>query len=168
MGAESHRHYDGRVRDFTTINLFGAFWSSRFVLPDILASGKGTILLASATGALRGMPGLASFSPWKFGLRSLCQIITREYQSKGTYAVNIVVDGRVSLSAEGDAESRLRNTRDLEGCTCLKRLDCLVCTGLACVALCNLTMQCHTLLRAFLQVVDHSTDQQSRCSAHSH
>jgi hypothetical protein len=41
------------------------------------------------------MPGLASFSPWKFRLRSLCQINTREYQSKGTYAVNIVVDGRV-------------------------------------------------------------------------
>jgi NAD(P)-dependent dehydrogenase (short-subunit alcohol dehydrogenase family) len=81
--------------NLTKINLFGAFWSSRFVLPDILASGKGTILFASATGALRGMPGLASFSPWRFGLRSLCQIITREYQSKRTYAVNIVVDGRV-------------------------------------------------------------------------
>jgi NAD(P)-dependent dehydrogenase (short-subunit alcohol dehydrogenase family) len=106
--------------NFTKINLFGAFWSSRFVLPEFLASGKGTILFASATVALRVMPGLASFSPWKSGLRSLCQIITREYQSKGTYAVNIVVDGRVSLSAEGDAESRLRNTRDLEGCTCLK------------------------------------------------
>ncbi|KAH7126795.1 hypothetical protein B0J11DRAFT_526501 [Dendryphion nanum] len=81
--------------NFTKINLFGAFWSSKHVLPDMLAAGKGTILFTSATGALRGMPGLASFSPGKFGLRSLCQIITREYQAKGIHAVNIIVDGPV-------------------------------------------------------------------------
>lgn len=81
--------------NFTKINLFGAFWSSKCVLPDMLTAGKGTILFTSATGALRGMPGLASFSPGKFGLRSLCQIITREYQSKGIHAVNVIVDGPV-------------------------------------------------------------------------
>ncbi|KAJ8116858.1 hypothetical protein OPT61_g1805 [Boeremia exigua] len=81
--------------NFTKINLFGAFWSSKCVLPDMLAAGKGTILFTSATGALRGMPGLASFSPGKFGLRSLCQVLTREYQSKGIHSVNIIVDGPV-------------------------------------------------------------------------
>ena len=53
--------------NFTKINLFGAFWSTKCVLPDMLAAGKGTILFTGATGALRGMPGLASFSPGKFG-----------------------------------------------------------------------------------------------------
>ncbi|KAG8162559.1 hypothetical protein KVR01_008324 [Diaporthe batatas] len=81
--------------NFTKINLFGAFWSSKCVLPDMLAAGKGTILFTSATAALRGMPGLASFSPGKFGLRSLCQVIAREYQSRGIHAVNIIVDGPV-------------------------------------------------------------------------
>jgi NAD(P)-dependent dehydrogenase (short-subunit alcohol dehydrogenase family) len=81
--------------DFTKINLFGAFWCTKCVLPDMLAASNGTILFTSATGALRGMPGLASFSPGKFGLRSLCQIITREYQGKGIHAVNIIVDGPV-------------------------------------------------------------------------
>jgi NAD(P)-dependent dehydrogenase (short-subunit alcohol dehydrogenase family) len=42
--------------NFTKINLFGAFWSSKCVLPDMLAAGSGTILFTSATGALRGMP----------------------------------------------------------------------------------------------------------------
>ncbi|KAF2009026.1 NAD(P)-binding protein [Aaosphaeria arxii CBS 175.79] len=81
--------------NFTKINLFGAFWSCKCVLPDMLVAGKGTILFTSATGALRGMPGLASFSPGKFGLRSLCQVLTREYQSRGIHSVNIIVDGPV-------------------------------------------------------------------------
>jgi NAD(P)-dependent dehydrogenase (short-subunit alcohol dehydrogenase family) len=116
--------------NFTKINLFGAFWSSKLVIPDMLAAGKGTILFTSATGALRGMPGLASFSPGKFGLRSLCQIITREYQAKGIHAVNIIVDGPVDGKLIGgvfrrqwertgqtdkaaDAESYLVQPRDL-------------------------------------------------------
>jgi len=81
--------------NFTKINLFGAFWSTKYVLPDMLAAGKGTIIFTGATGSLRGNPGLSSFSPGKFGLRSLAQIITREYQAKGIHAAHIVVDGPV-------------------------------------------------------------------------
>ncbi|KNG44981.1 nad(P)-binding protein [Stemphylium lycopersici] len=92
--------------NFTKINLFGAFWASKLVLPDMLAAGKGTILFTSATGALRGMPGLASFSPGKFGLRSLCQVITREYQAKGIHAVNIIVDGPVDGKLIGGVMKR--------------------------------------------------------------
>ncbi|KAF3039452.1 hypothetical protein E8E11_004270 [Didymella keratinophila] len=92
--------------NFTKINLFGAFWSSKCVLPDMLAAGKGTVLFTSATGALRGMPGLSSFSPGKFGLRSLCQVITREYQSQGVHAVNIIVDGPVDGKLIGGVRRR--------------------------------------------------------------
>ncbi|KIH93811.1 short-chain type dehydrogenase [Sporothrix brasiliensis 5110] len=81
--------------NFVKINLFGAFWSVKCVLPDMLKVGKGTIICTGATGSLRGMPGLSSFSPGKFGLRSLCQIITREYQSNGIHAAHIIVDGPV-------------------------------------------------------------------------
>ncbi|KAI4604885.1 hypothetical protein J4E83_010933 [Alternaria metachromatica] len=92
--------------NFTKINLFGAFWASKLVIPDMLAAGRGTILFTSATGALRGMPGLASFSPGKFGLRSLCQVITREYQAKGVHAVNIIVDGPVDGKLIGGVMKR--------------------------------------------------------------
>lgn len=77
---------------FTKINLFGAFWATKCVLPDMLAAGKGTILYTGATGSLRGNPGLSSFSPGKFGLRSLSQVVTREYQEKGIHAAHIIVD----------------------------------------------------------------------------
>jgi NADP-dependent 3-hydroxy acid dehydrogenase YdfG len=92
--------------NFTKINLFGAFWSTKCVLPDMLAAGKGTILFTGATGALRGMPGLSSFSPGKFGLRSLCQIITREYQAKGIHAAHIIVDGPVDGKLIGGVRRR--------------------------------------------------------------
>lgn len=92
--------------NFTKINLFGAFWSSKLVIPDMLAAGTGTILFTSATGALRGMPGLSSFSPGKFGLRSLCQIITREYQAKGIHAAHVIIDGPVDGKLIGGVVKR--------------------------------------------------------------
>jgi NADP-dependent 3-hydroxy acid dehydrogenase YdfG len=92
--------------NFTKINLFGAFWSTKAVLPDMLAAEKGTIIFTGATGSLRGMPGLSSFSPGKFGLRSLAQIITREYQSKGIHGAHLVVDGPVDGKLIGGVTRR--------------------------------------------------------------
>lgn len=80
---------------FTKINLFGAFWASKCALPDMLAAKRGTIIFTGATGSLRGMPGLSSFSPGKFGLRSLAQVLTREYQSMGIHVAHLIIDGPV-------------------------------------------------------------------------
>jgi NADP-dependent 3-hydroxy acid dehydrogenase YdfG len=91
---------------FTKINLFGAFWSSKCVLPDMLAAEKGTIIFTGATGSLRGMPGLSSFSPGKFGLRSLAQVLTREYQSKGIHVAHLVIDGPVDGKLIGGVKRR--------------------------------------------------------------
>ncbi|KAL2072651.1 hypothetical protein VTL71DRAFT_11994 [Oculimacula yallundae] len=92
--------------NFTKINLFGAFWSVKCVLPDMLAKGEGTVIFTGATGSLRGSPGLSSFSPGKFGLRSLAQIITREYQEKGIHAAHLVVDGPVDGKLIGGVTRR--------------------------------------------------------------
>jgi NADP-dependent 3-hydroxy acid dehydrogenase YdfG len=92
--------------NFTKINLFGAFWSSKCVLPDMLSAERGTIIFTGATGSLRGAAGLSSFSPGKFGLRSLAQIITREYQSKGIHAAHLIVDGPVDGKLIGGVTRR--------------------------------------------------------------
>ncbi|KAF7588260.1 hypothetical protein BBP40_005946 [Aspergillus hancockii] len=42
---------------FTRINMFGAFFAAKCVLPDMLAVGKGTIIFTGATGSIRGSPG---------------------------------------------------------------------------------------------------------------
>ncbi len=100
--------------NFTKINLFGAFWSTKCVLPDMLAAGKGTIIYTGATGSLRGSPGLSSFSPGKFGLRSLAQIVTREYQERGIHAGHIIVDTPVDGKLIG-GWSRRKWAREGEG-----------------------------------------------------
>jgi short-subunit dehydrogenase len=72
----------------------------------MLAAGKGTIIFTGATGSLRGMPGLSSFSPGKFGLRSLAQVLTREYQSKGIHVGHLIVDGPVDGKLIGGVTRR--------------------------------------------------------------
>ncbi|KAB8074888.1 hypothetical protein BDV29DRAFT_115163 [Aspergillus leporis] len=106
---------------FTRINMFGAFFAAKCVLPDMLAAGKGTIIFTGATGSIRGSPGLSSFSPGKFGLRALSQIITREFQSKGVHAAHLIVDGPVQSDIIG---GWLRNRWEKEGETeKLKEMD---------------------------------------------
>ncbi|KAI9373641.1 hypothetical protein BJX61DRAFT_374885 [Aspergillus egyptiacus] len=87
--------------NFTRINLFGAFFASKLVLPDMLARGSGTIIFTGATGSIRGSAGLSSFSPGKFGLRALSQIITREFQGQGIHAAHVIVDGPVESDLVG-------------------------------------------------------------------
>jgi NADP-dependent 3-hydroxy acid dehydrogenase YdfG len=91
---------------FIKINLFGAFWSTKCVLPDMLAAGRGTIIYTGATGSLRGVAGLSSFSPGKFGLRSLSQVVTREYQNRGIHVAHLIVDGMVDGKLMGAVRRR--------------------------------------------------------------
>ncbi|KAH7175241.1 putative short-chain type dehydrogenase [Dactylonectria macrodidyma] len=87
---------------FTRTNMFGAFFAAKCVLPDMLAAKSGTIIFTGATGSVRGSVGLSSFSPAKFGLRALSQIITREFQSKGIHAAHVIVDGPVQSDIIGN------------------------------------------------------------------
>lgn len=53
-----------------------------------------------------GSSGMSSFSPGKFGVRSLCQIIAREPQAKGIHAVHVIIDGPVGSDIVGDLVKR--------------------------------------------------------------
>ncbi|KAL4884841.1 hypothetical protein BJY04DRAFT_180880 [Aspergillus karnatakaensis] len=92
--------------NFTRINLFGAFFATKCVLPDMLERSAGTIIFTGATGSIRGSAGLSSFSPGKFGLRSLSQIIAREFQSRGIHAAHVLVDGPVESDIVGGVVRR--------------------------------------------------------------
>lgn len=86
---------------FTRINMMGAFFALRAVLPDMLAAGAGTVIFTGATGSIRGSPGLGAFSPAKFGLRALSQMVAREFQPRGVHAVHVIVDGPVESDLIG-------------------------------------------------------------------
>ncbi|KAL2865228.1 uncharacterized protein BJX67DRAFT_186307 [Aspergillus lucknowensis] len=108
---------------FTKINLFGAFYAAKCVLPDMLAKGAGTIIFTGATGSIRGSAGLSSFSPGKFGLRSLSQIITREFQSRGIHAAHLIVDGPVESDLVGGVVRRRWEREGEAGSEKLKEKD---------------------------------------------
>lgn len=78
------------------INCMGAFLGAKEVLPAMIAAGRGTILLTSATAALRGSARFSCLSVGKFGLRSLSQSLAREYGPSGIHVASVVVDGLIN------------------------------------------------------------------------
>ncbi|MEM7080270.1 MAG: SDR family NAD(P)-dependent oxidoreductase [Pseudomonadota bacterium] len=87
------------------------------VCPSMEKRGKGTILVTSATAAVRGNKGQHSHAAAMGGRRMLCQSLNAEFSPKGIHVAHIIVDGAVDapdtlgkmLGAERFAE--LRETR---------------------------------------------------------
>jgi NAD(P)-dependent dehydrogenase (short-subunit alcohol dehydrogenase family) len=77
------------------VNCTGAFLAAKQVLPDMLARGRGTILLTGATASLRGSAGYACLAVGKFGLRALAQSMARELGPRGIHVAHVVIDGQI-------------------------------------------------------------------------
>lgn len=84
------------------INCFGAFLSSKLVLPSMLKSKKGTIIFTGATASIRGSAEFSLLAVGKFGLRALAQSIAREFGPKGIHVAHVIIDGQI---AEPDSSS---------------------------------------------------------------
>lgn len=57
--------------------------------------GKGSILVTSATAAMRGNATQHSHAAAMAGRRMLCQSLNAEFSSKGIHVAHIIVDGAV-------------------------------------------------------------------------
>lgn len=99
---------------------FALFRAASCVCPLMVNRGKGTILVTSATAAMRGNGGQHSHASAMAAKRLLCQSLNAEFASKGIHVAHIVVDGSVDapdtlgkmLGAERFAE--LRETKGAE------------------------------------------------------
>jgi NAD(P)-dependent dehydrogenase (short-subunit alcohol dehydrogenase family) len=74
---------------------FGLFRLASAVFPLMEARGKGTLLVTSATAAMRGNGGQHSHAAAMGGRRMLCQTLNAEFAPKGIHVVHIVIDGAV-------------------------------------------------------------------------
>ncbi|MEM1150397.1 MAG: SDR family NAD(P)-dependent oxidoreductase [Pseudomonadota bacterium] len=74
---------------------FGLFRLAREVCPLMEARGSGTILVTSATAAVRGNGGQHSHAAAMGGRRMLCQTLNAEFASKGIHVAHILIDGAV-------------------------------------------------------------------------
>ncbi len=74
---------------------FGLFRLATTVCPQMIERGKGTILVTSATAAVRGNAGQHSHAAAMGGRRMLCQTLNAELAPKGIHVAHILIDGAV-------------------------------------------------------------------------
>ncbi len=74
---------------------FGLFRLAKVVVPLMEERGGGTILVTSATAAVRGNAGQHSHAAAMGGRRMLCQTLNAEYAPKGIHVAHILIDGAV-------------------------------------------------------------------------
>ena len=77
------------------IATLGLFRTAKVLCPLMEKRGKGTILVTSATAAMRGNKTQHSHASAMGGRRMLCQSLNAEFASKGIHVAHIVVDGAV-------------------------------------------------------------------------
>ena len=74
---------------------FGLFRVAKVLVPLMVERGHGTILVTSATAAVRGNSGQHSHTAAMAGRRLLCQSLNAEYAARGVHVVHILIDGAV-------------------------------------------------------------------------
>ena len=74
---------------------FALFRAASTVCPLMEERGKGTILVTSATAAMRGNKGQHSHAAAMGGRRMLCQTLNAEFGPKGVHIAHILMDGSV-------------------------------------------------------------------------
>ena len=77
---------------------FGLFRTANSVCPHMVQRGKGTILVTSATAAIRGNREQHSHAAAMGGRRMLCQSLNAEFSAKGIHVVHVLIDGRIVRS----------------------------------------------------------------------
>ena len=77
------------------LGCFGLYRLARCLFPKMVERGSGTLLVTSATAALRGNAGQHSHAAAMAGRRMLCQSLNAEFASQGIHVAHILVDGSV-------------------------------------------------------------------------
>ncbi len=73
----------------------GLFRLASAVCPLMVARGSGTLLVTSATAAVRGNAGQHSHAAAMGGRRMLCQSLNAEFGRQGLHIAHILIDGAV-------------------------------------------------------------------------
>ena len=74
---------------------FGLFRLAHAILPGMAARGRGTLLVTSATAAMRGNARQHSHAAAMGGRRMLCQSLNAEFAPKGVHVAHVLIDGPV-------------------------------------------------------------------------
>jgi NAD(P)-dependent dehydrogenase (short-subunit alcohol dehydrogenase family) len=81
------------------VNVLGLMVAGQAVVPDMLARGRGAIVVTGATASLRGNVRTAAFASAKAGQRALAQSMARHLGPKGVHVGYVIVDGVIDLAS---------------------------------------------------------------------
>ncbi len=77
------------------LGTFGLFRLAQAVLPRMVQRGGGTLIVTSATAAVRGNAGQHSHAAAMGGRRMLCQTLNAEFAPQGIHIAHVLIDGPV-------------------------------------------------------------------------
>ncbi len=77
------------------LGTFGLYRIAFNLFPRMAERGGGTLLVTSATAAMRGNAGQASHAAAMGGRRMLCQSLNAEFAAQGIHVAHILIDGAV-------------------------------------------------------------------------
>lgn len=80
---------------------FGGFLVAQTAGRQMVARGRGTILLTGATASLRGSARFLNLAIGKFGLRAVAQSFARDLGPKGVHVAHIIIDGQIESDRPG-------------------------------------------------------------------
>jgi len=89
------------------VNLTGAFYASRAVLPGMLAVGWGRILNIASTAARAGFPYVAAYVASKHGLLGLTRALAMELATSGI-TVNAICPGYAATELTWESARRIQ------------------------------------------------------------
>jgi 3-dehydrosphinganine reductase len=72
-------------RDQMELNYFGVLNAVRCVVPSMVQRGSGSVVAVASTAALIGVYGLAAYSPSKFAVRGLMEVLRAELRPHGIH-----------------------------------------------------------------------------------
>src|SRR5215470_6679588 len=81
------------------VNALGLLLCGQAVVPDMLAAGRGAVIVTGATASLRGGANFAAFAPAKAAQRALAQSMSRSLGPQGVHVALVIVDGVIDIPA---------------------------------------------------------------------
>jgi NAD(P)-dependent dehydrogenase (short-subunit alcohol dehydrogenase family) len=97
---------------------FALFRLASSLCPRMAARGGGTLLVTSATAAVRGNAGQHSHAAAMGGRRMLCQTLNAEFAPQGIHVAHVLIDGAVDAPdtlGKMLGEERFQQLREAQG-----------------------------------------------------
>ena len=88
------------------VNTTSLLYLARALVPDMIAAGRGAIMVTGNTSSHRGVPNYALFAPTKAAQRVLAESMARDLGPKGVHVGYITIDAAIDATWLGDKSNR--------------------------------------------------------------